>query len=284
MSNISHAADWISERRADNVALAPRISEDWLSLIIGLLVFALALVSLAGLDLLGWAVTTSVWIDPGPALGTVSKSYGSLGGAGALVATYLALLVVLGAAAARAEKRPEEIRPRLHRRVLDRLCELDRRQLRPFRGGDAGRPAEVRHRLVAQAHQRGRLHLRAARRARDRQFLSALRRVHQGSGPARTLHQDRHRHPRRRVRGDRGRQAQPRVVAAAARRRRDHRGLSDLLGGGLFRSPASGSASAANGRRRLPRASRSAASRRRSPPAARSARGRWCRCWCPRWS
>ncbi len=36
MSNVSHAADWISERRADNVALAPRISEDWLSVIIGL--------------------------------------------------------------------------------------------------------------------------------------------------------------------------------------------------------------------------------------------------------
>ena len=47
MSNVSHAADWISECRADNVALAPRISEDWLSLVIGLLIFALAL---AGLD------------------------------------------------------------------------------------------------------------------------------------------------------------------------------------------------------------------------------------------
>ena len=42
MSNVSHAADWIGERRADNVALAPRISEDWLSLIIGLLIFVLA--------------------------------------------------------------------------------------------------------------------------------------------------------------------------------------------------------------------------------------------------
>ena len=39
MSNVSHAADWVSEGRSDNVALAPRISEDWLSLIIGLLIF-----------------------------------------------------------------------------------------------------------------------------------------------------------------------------------------------------------------------------------------------------
>jgi len=99
MSNVSHAADWIGERRADNVALAPRISEDWLSLIIGLLIFALALAGLANTNLLGWVVTTSVWINLGQALKTASNSYGALGGVGALVATYVALLVVLGAAA-----------------------------------------------------------------------------------------------------------------------------------------------------------------------------------------
>jgi hypothetical protein len=99
MSNVSHAATWISERRADNVALAPRISEDWLSLIIGLLIFALALAGLANVNLLGWVVTTSVWTNLGQALKTVSNSYGSLGGGGALVATYVALLAVLGAAA-----------------------------------------------------------------------------------------------------------------------------------------------------------------------------------------
>src|SRR5215813_2953935 len=86
-------------RRADNVEIAPRISEDWLSLIIGLFIFVLALAGVANVDLLGWVVTTSVWNDIGKALGTVSKSYASLGGFGALVATYLALLVVLSAAA-----------------------------------------------------------------------------------------------------------------------------------------------------------------------------------------
>jgi uncharacterized membrane protein YadS len=85
--------------RADNVELAPRISEDWLSLIIGLFIFVLALAGIANVDLLGWAVTTSVWTDIGKALGTVSKSYASLGGLGALFATYVALLVVLSAAA-----------------------------------------------------------------------------------------------------------------------------------------------------------------------------------------
>ena len=86
-------------RRADNVELAPRISEDWLSLIIGLFIFVLALAGIANVDLLGWVVTTSVWNDAGKALGTVSKSYASLGGLGALFATYVALLVVLSAAA-----------------------------------------------------------------------------------------------------------------------------------------------------------------------------------------
>jgi uncharacterized membrane protein YadS len=82
-------------RRADNVELAPRVSEDWLSLIVGLLIFALAVAGIANVDLLGWAVTTSVWTDIGKALGPVSKSYASLGGFGALLATYVALLVIL---------------------------------------------------------------------------------------------------------------------------------------------------------------------------------------------
>ena len=81
------------------------ISEDWLSLWIGLLVFVLALGVLANADILGWVVTTSVWTDVGKALGTGSKKFSGLGGIGALVATYVALLVVmtLGAAALKAD-------------------------------------------------------------------------------------------------------------------------------------------------------------------------------------
>jgi uncharacterized membrane protein YadS len=86
---------------------APPISEDWLSVAIGLLVFALALASLGGADLLGWVVSTSVWTDPGAALAPISKAYGELGGAGAFIVTYLALLAVLsaGAVALRADVR-----------------------------------------------------------------------------------------------------------------------------------------------------------------------------------
>ena len=77
----------------------PWITEDWLSVWIGLGIFVLALAWLWGVDLLGWVVSTSVWIDPGKALGTVSKTYEQLGGPGALAVTYLALLAVLSAGA-----------------------------------------------------------------------------------------------------------------------------------------------------------------------------------------
>ena len=86
-------------KRADNVEISPRISEDWLSLVIGLLIFVLALAGIAKVDLLGWTVTTSVWTDVGKALGPVSKAYASLGGLGSLLATYVALIVLLSATA-----------------------------------------------------------------------------------------------------------------------------------------------------------------------------------------
>jgi uncharacterized membrane protein YadS len=95
MSATAESAQWPSTAQP-----APLINEDWLSLWIGLAIFVLALGGLAGTDLLGWVVSTSVWIDPGAALGTVSKAYAWLGGLGALAATYAALLVVLTAGAA----------------------------------------------------------------------------------------------------------------------------------------------------------------------------------------
>src|SRR4051812_12650949 len=81
------------------------LSEDLLSLIIGLVIFVLALGLLGGVDLLGWLVTAGVWTDLGKALAPIAKAYAGLGGVGALVATYVALLVLmtLGAAALRAD-------------------------------------------------------------------------------------------------------------------------------------------------------------------------------------
>jgi len=79
---------------------AQGISEDWLSVWIGLLVFVLSLGLLVGADILGWVVTTSVWTDLSKALNPASKAYAGLGGIGALIATYVALLVVMTAGAA----------------------------------------------------------------------------------------------------------------------------------------------------------------------------------------
>src|SRR6266536_136734 len=83
------------------------VSEDWLSVWIGLLVFVLALGTLAGTDILGWVVTTAVWNNLSKALAPASKSYAWLGGIGALIATYVALLAVMtaGAAALKADVR-----------------------------------------------------------------------------------------------------------------------------------------------------------------------------------
>lgn len=81
------------------------LSEDWLSVWIGLLVFVLSFGLLAGTDVLGWVVTTGVWTDLGKALAPATKAYASLGGVGSLIATFLAMLVVMtvGAMALKAD-------------------------------------------------------------------------------------------------------------------------------------------------------------------------------------
>ena len=75
------------------------LTEDWLAVVFGFLVFALAVGSFLGVDLLGWAVTTSVWTDFSKALAPAAKAYVGLGGAGSLGVTFIALLVVLSVGA-----------------------------------------------------------------------------------------------------------------------------------------------------------------------------------------
>ena len=89
----------MSENASGAVAGARRIDEDWLAAWIGLLIVALALVQLAGIDLLGWAVTTAMWTDPRGALAPAGKAFAAWGGLGALFATYLGLLAVMCVAA-----------------------------------------------------------------------------------------------------------------------------------------------------------------------------------------
>lgn len=81
-----------------------RASEDWLSVWVGLFIFALSLGTFLGLDLLGWGVTTRVWTDLSKALAPVSRAYADLPGIVSLILTFLFLSAVmaLGAAALRA--------------------------------------------------------------------------------------------------------------------------------------------------------------------------------------
>jgi hypothetical protein len=76
------------------------LTEDWVSLGIGLFVLILALAGTAGPDLLGWVVTTSVWTEFTHALAPTAKAYAWLGGGASLLATYVALTIVLSIAAA----------------------------------------------------------------------------------------------------------------------------------------------------------------------------------------
>jgi uncharacterized membrane protein YadS len=81
------------------------ISEDWLSVWIGLLIFVLALGVVAGADILGWVVTTNVWNDLSKSLAPASKAYAGMGGVVSLIVTYVVLLVLMtvGAIALKAD-------------------------------------------------------------------------------------------------------------------------------------------------------------------------------------
>ncbi|HVN04942.1 MAG TPA: putative sulfate exporter family transporter [Bryobacteraceae bacterium] len=70
-------------------------NEDWLSVWLGLFIFALSLASFFGLDALGWAVSTNVWTSPAKALGPASKHYAGLPGLLSLLATYVFLLALM---------------------------------------------------------------------------------------------------------------------------------------------------------------------------------------------
>ena len=84
----------------DHVTAKGRVTEDWLSVGIGMLVVALALFSVSGIDLLGWAVTTSVYTNLAQALTPFVNGWAWIGGGTSLVLTYMALLVVLSAGVA----------------------------------------------------------------------------------------------------------------------------------------------------------------------------------------
>jgi len=71
------------------------ISEDWLSLWFGLFIFVLGLGVFVGIDVLGWGIKTSVWLDITKALSPVSGALKGLPGITSLFLTYLFMLFVV---------------------------------------------------------------------------------------------------------------------------------------------------------------------------------------------
>ncbi|MGI6655333.1 MAG: putative sulfate exporter family transporter [Desulfobulbus sp.] len=63
------------EHANSGTARKPLIDEDWLSLILGLIIFAISLGSLKGVDLMGWGAKVSVWTDPAKSISAVSAQY-----------------------------------------------------------------------------------------------------------------------------------------------------------------------------------------------------------------
>jgi uncharacterized membrane protein YadS len=76
-------------------------TEDCWAVWVGLIIFALSLGLLAGVDALGWGVATKVWLHPEQALAPASPAYAAAGltGLASLFLTYLFLLAVLGVGA-----------------------------------------------------------------------------------------------------------------------------------------------------------------------------------------
>ena len=56
------------------------ISEDWLALLLGLVIFALSLGSFQGVDDLGWGAKTGVWVEPAKAITAISSTYQTVKG------------------------------------------------------------------------------------------------------------------------------------------------------------------------------------------------------------
>jgi len=72
------------------------VSEDWLTLWIGLFVFILSLGLFADVDVLGWSIKTNIWTGIFNSTDTVSKTYENLPGTVSLLLTNIFLLFTTG--------------------------------------------------------------------------------------------------------------------------------------------------------------------------------------------
>lgn len=75
------------------------LSEDWLSLWLGLSIFVLSMTLFWGLDLLGWGLKVNVWTDLSKSISPVSKDMKGISGLTSLFLTYVFFMFIMGIAA-----------------------------------------------------------------------------------------------------------------------------------------------------------------------------------------
>src|SRR5579862_6446512 len=81
--------------------MRPKLAtEDWWAVWLGLILVGLGLPTAAGMDTLGWAAKTNVWVEPTKTIAPFSpKSYPEMPAGVSLALTYLLLLALLTFAA-----------------------------------------------------------------------------------------------------------------------------------------------------------------------------------------
>lgn len=94
MSGDPPSAPTATDARSCDPAPPPALlaSEDWWSVWLGLAIFLLSTGVLFGVDLLGWAAKSQVWLSPSLAVAPVSAAFAPVTAAGSILATYLFLL------------------------------------------------------------------------------------------------------------------------------------------------------------------------------------------------
>ena len=76
-------------------------TEDWWAVWLGLFMFLMGLLSIWGIDVVGWQSKAATWIEPGKWIKPAGKAYKDFGWVGSLISTYVVwtALTCIGAAA-----------------------------------------------------------------------------------------------------------------------------------------------------------------------------------------
>ena len=85
-------------RMKESPIQAPVISEDWLAVAIGGVIFLLSLAPFAGIDLLGWSASTRIWMDLGKSVAAIAKG-SALPGIASLILTFAFVLALMSTGA-----------------------------------------------------------------------------------------------------------------------------------------------------------------------------------------